>query len=100
MAGNGARHCLAPQRLRAAERFAADGAPVVFPRPARWRCLSGARGGAFLATICHVSGWARDSSVVHDYINAAVEWCPAAELFFGWMRPWPPSAASSQPPPL
>jgi len=56
--------------------------------------------GAFLATIRHVGGWARDSSVVHDYIDATVVWCPDAELFFGWMRPGPPSAAPSQPPPL
>ena len=40
----------------------------------------------FLPTICHVCGWVRDSSVVHDYIDATVVWCPDAELFFGWMR--------------
>jgi hypothetical protein len=55
--------------------------------------------GAFLATVRHVGGWARDSSVVHDYIDATVMWCPDAELFFGWMRPGPPSAAPLPPPP-
>eukprot|EP00873_Tetraselmis_striata_P011873 jgi/Tetstr1/432137/TSEL_021594.t1 len=44
--------------------------------------------GVTLQKIKYFGGWAKESSVVLDYIDPTVLPCPAAWHLFGWMTPW------------